>query len=39
MVKRLGGFGGSPILRAVLGEELTSRALVATASWSMPVEL
>jgi alkylation response protein AidB-like acyl-CoA dehydrogenase len=37
--KRLGGFGVSPILRAVLGEELTSRALVATATWSMPVEL
>jgi alkylation response protein AidB-like acyl-CoA dehydrogenase len=33
--KRLGGLGGSPILRAVLGEELTSRALVHTASWSM----
>jgi alkylation response protein AidB-like acyl-CoA dehydrogenase len=32
---RLGGFGGSPILRAVLGEELTGRALVHTASWSM----
>jgi alkylation response protein AidB-like acyl-CoA dehydrogenase len=33
--KRLGGLGGSPILRAVLGEELTSRALVHTTSWSM----
>jgi alkylation response protein AidB-like acyl-CoA dehydrogenase len=33
--ERLGGFGGSPILRAVLGEELTSRALVHTTSWSM----
>src|ERR1700744_1558072 len=32
---RLGGFGGSPILRAALGEELTGRALVHTASWSM----
>jgi alkylation response protein AidB-like acyl-CoA dehydrogenase len=32
---RLGGLGGSPILRAVLGEELTSRALVHTTSWSM----
>jgi alkylation response protein AidB-like acyl-CoA dehydrogenase len=31
----IGGFGGSPILRAVLGEELTSRALVHTTSWSM----
>ena len=33
--ERLGGLGGSPILRAVLGEELTSRALVHTTSWSM----
>jgi alkylation response protein AidB-like acyl-CoA dehydrogenase len=33
--ERLGGFGGSPTLRAVLGEELTSRALVHTTSWSM----
>jgi alkylation response protein AidB-like acyl-CoA dehydrogenase len=33
--KHLGGLGGSPILRAVLGEELTSRALVHTTSWSM----
>ncbi|WP_330254995.1 acyl-CoA dehydrogenase family protein [Nocardia sp. NBC_00565] len=33
--QRLGGYGGSPTLRAVLGEELTSRALVHTASWSM----
>lgn len=32
---RLGGFGGSPTLRAVLGEELTGRGLVHTASWSM----
>jgi alkylation response protein AidB-like acyl-CoA dehydrogenase len=31
----VGGSGGSPILRAVLGEELTSRALVHTTSWSM----
>ncbi|HVU73418.1 MAG TPA: acyl-CoA dehydrogenase family protein [Mycobacteriales bacterium] len=30
-----GGLGGSPLLRAVLGEELTSRALVHTTSWSM----
>jgi alkylation response protein AidB-like acyl-CoA dehydrogenase len=33
--ERLGGFGGSPTLRAVLGEELTARALVHTTSWSM----
>jgi alkylation response protein AidB-like acyl-CoA dehydrogenase len=33
--QRIGGLGGSPILRAVLGEELTSRALVHTTSWSM----
>jgi alkylation response protein AidB-like acyl-CoA dehydrogenase len=33
--ERIGGLGGSPILRAVLGEELTSRALVHTTSWSM----
>ncbi|MDT7730149.1 MAG: hypothetical protein QOK45_402, partial [Mycobacterium sp.] len=32
---RIGGLGGSPILRAVLGEELTSRGLVHTTSWSM----
>jgi alkylation response protein AidB-like acyl-CoA dehydrogenase len=32
---RIGGLGGPPILRAVLGEELTSRALVHTTSWSM----
>jgi alkylation response protein AidB-like acyl-CoA dehydrogenase len=32
---RIGGLGGSPILRSVLGEELTSRALVHTTSWSM----
>lgn len=32
---RVGGLGGSPVLRAVLGEELTSRALVHTSSWSM----
>jgi alkylation response protein AidB-like acyl-CoA dehydrogenase len=30
-----GGLGGSPALRAVLGEELTSRGLVHTAAWSM----
>jgi alkylation response protein AidB-like acyl-CoA dehydrogenase len=33
--ERLGGLGGSPVLRAVLGEELTSRALVHTTCWSM----
>jgi alkylation response protein AidB-like acyl-CoA dehydrogenase len=32
---RVGGLGGSPTLRAVLGEELTSRGLVHTTSWSM----
>ena len=32
---RIGGLGGPPILRAILGEELTSRALVHTTSWSM----
>ena len=36
---RIGGLGGSPILRAVLGEELTSRALVDTTSWSMEVTI
>jgi alkylation response protein AidB-like acyl-CoA dehydrogenase len=33
--ERAGGFGGSVLCRAVLGEELTSRALVHTTSWSM----
>ena len=33
--ERAGGLGGSPVLRAVLGEELTSRAIVHTAPWSM----
>jgi alkylation response protein AidB-like acyl-CoA dehydrogenase len=33
--ERAGGIGGSALLRAVLGEELTSRALVHTAPWSM----
>jgi alkylation response protein AidB-like acyl-CoA dehydrogenase len=33
--ERIGGLGGAPVLRAVLGEELTSRALVHTTSWSM----
>jgi alkylation response protein AidB-like acyl-CoA dehydrogenase len=32
----VGGLGGSPILRAVLGEELTSRGLVHSAAYSMP---
>jgi alkylation response protein AidB-like acyl-CoA dehydrogenase len=31
----IGGLGGSPTLRAVLGEELVGRALVHTTSWSM----
>jgi alkylation response protein AidB-like acyl-CoA dehydrogenase len=33
--ERAGGLGGSSVLRAVLGEELTSRGLVHTATWSM----
>jgi alkylation response protein AidB-like acyl-CoA dehydrogenase len=33
--ERAGGLGGSVLCRAVLGEELTSRALVHTTSWSM----
>jgi alkylation response protein AidB-like acyl-CoA dehydrogenase len=33
--ERAGGLGGSPVLRAVLGEELTSRAIVHAAPWSM----
>lgn len=32
----VGGLGGTPLLRAVLGEELTSRALVHSAAYSMP---
>ena len=32
----VGGLGGSPLLRAVLGEELTIRALVHTTAFSMP---
>src|SRR6202453_3719855 len=31
----VGGLGGSPELRAVLGEELTSRGLVHTTTWTM----
>jgi len=34
--KSVGGLGGTPLFRAVLGEELTSRALVHTAAFSMP---
>jgi alkylation response protein AidB-like acyl-CoA dehydrogenase len=33
--ERAGGLGGSTVLRAVLGEELTGRGLVHTATWSM----
>jgi alkylation response protein AidB-like acyl-CoA dehydrogenase len=33
--ERAGGLGGSTALRAVLGEELTSRGLVHTTTWSM----
>jgi alkylation response protein AidB-like acyl-CoA dehydrogenase len=32
----VGGLGGTPLLRAVLGEELTVRALVHTSAFSMP---
>ena len=32
----VGGLGGTPLFRAVLGEELTSRGLVHTAAFSMP---
>jgi alkylation response protein AidB-like acyl-CoA dehydrogenase len=32
----VGGLGGSPLLRAVLGEELTGRGLVHTSAFSMP---
>jgi alkylation response protein AidB-like acyl-CoA dehydrogenase len=32
----VGGLGGTPLFRAVLGEELTSRALVHSAAFSMP---
>jgi alkylation response protein AidB-like acyl-CoA dehydrogenase len=31
----VGGLGGSPLLRAVLGEELTALGLVHSAAWSM----
>jgi alkylation response protein AidB-like acyl-CoA dehydrogenase len=31
----LGGFGGSPLSRAILGEELTGRGLVHSAAYSM----
>jgi alkylation response protein AidB-like acyl-CoA dehydrogenase len=33
--EQVGGLGGSTVLRAVLGEELTSRGLVHTTTWSM----
>lgn len=33
--ERVGGLGGSVLCRAILGEELVSRALVHTTSWSM----
>jgi len=33
--ERVGGLGGSTVLRAILGEELTSRWLVHTTTWSM----
>ena len=32
----VGGLGGTPLFRAVLGEELTARGLVHSAAWSMP---
>ena len=32
---RVGGLGGSPLFRAVLGEELTGRGLVHSAAYSM----
>jgi alkylation response protein AidB-like acyl-CoA dehydrogenase len=32
----VGGLGGSPLFRAILGEELTSRGLVHSAAFSMP---
>jgi alkylation response protein AidB-like acyl-CoA dehydrogenase len=32
----VGGLGGSPLQRAVLGEELTSRGLVHSSAFSMP---
>jgi len=33
--ERAGGLGGSPLLRAYLGEALASRDLVEPGSWSM----
>ncbi|HVY11643.1 MAG TPA: acyl-CoA dehydrogenase family protein [Mycobacteriales bacterium] len=33
--ERVGGLGGSVLCRAVLGEELTSRGIVHTTTWSM----
>jgi alkylation response protein AidB-like acyl-CoA dehydrogenase len=32
----VGGLGGTPLFRAILGEELTSRGLVHSAAYSMP---
>src|SRR6266853_479689 len=34
--KSVGGFGGSSLLRAYLGEALTARDLVEPGYWSMP---
>ncbi len=34
--ERVGGLGGSPLQRAVLGEELTVRGLVHSSAFSMP---
>jgi alkylation response protein AidB-like acyl-CoA dehydrogenase len=34
--ERVGGLGGTPLFRAILGEELTSRGLVHSATYSMP---
>jgi alkylation response protein AidB-like acyl-CoA dehydrogenase len=33
--KTVGGYGGSPLFRAILGEELTARGLVHSAAFSM----
>jgi alkylation response protein AidB-like acyl-CoA dehydrogenase len=34
--RAVGGLGGTPLFRAILGEELTTRGLVHSAAWSMP---
>jgi alkylation response protein AidB-like acyl-CoA dehydrogenase len=34
--ERVGGLGGTPLFRAILGEELTGRGLVHSAAYSMP---